>query len=261
MVSFDVLGGSKNPKLPLVGHSFTCRPCWHLSLPDSSYTLKEKDLDSLLAFAKAARSPHQSKVVGFLERLKHRPVASLMPDLEGTAQLLSQKLGKELRIVLRGGRLHLDPKRFDPLLKSLIHAIRNACDHGIESPERREQLGKKMEGTVLLSFAAEADGSLKIQISDDGAGMNADRIKKKALDLGLLRADEAKTMKREEILNLIFANGFSTAEKVSDVSGRGLGMSCIRHEVEALDGTIRLKSQVDVGSICEIRVGGVFKAS
>ncbi len=160
---------------------------------------------------------------------------------------LNQKLDKRCRLLIEGGDVELDKTIIEALGDPLTHLLRNSLDHGIESPEKRVKAGKPAEGTLQLKAFHEG-GKVRIIIEDDGAGVNRERVLQKAIERGLVPADAAHRMSDREIVNLIFKPGFSTAEVVSDVSGRGVGMDVVRTNIERIGGTVDVESDAGRGS-------------
>jgi len=158
---------------------------------------------------------------------------------------LSNNLHKQLEFVVEGGEIELDKNIIEHLTDPLMHMIRNSGDHGIELPEERIAKGKDPKGIIKLK-AFYSGSSVIIQLSDDGKGMDPDKIFKKAVEKGLVSAN-AKLSKKDT-LNLIFASGFSTAEKVSDVSGRGVGMDVVKSKIAEIRGEVTIDSEVDKGT-------------
>ncbi|WP_203299615.1 chemotaxis protein CheA [Marinobacter sediminum] len=162
---------------------------------------------------------------------------------------LSVELGKQIKLNTTGADTELDKMVIDRLADPMLHLIRNSIDHGIEAPEEREAAGKSPHGTVHLS--AEHDkGAVLIRIRDDGRGIDAARVRRKAEERGLLSAGEK--IPRDELLQMIFQPGFSTAEQVSDISGRGVGMDVVKRSIEALRGSVRMRSEEGEGTEFEI---------
>ncbi|MCY2984612.1 MAG: chemotaxis protein CheW [Planctomycetota bacterium] len=160
---------------------------------------------------------------------------------------LNQKLGKRCRLLIEGGDVELDKTILEALADPLTHLLRNSLDHGIELPEKRVSVGKNAEGTLQLKAFHEG-GKVRIIIEDDGAGVNRDRVLQKAVERGLVHADMAHRISDREIVNLIFKPGFSTAEVVSDVSGRGVGMDVVRTNIERIGGTVDVESDMGKGA-------------
>jgi two-component system chemotaxis sensor kinase CheA len=180
-------------------------------------------------------------------KTRMQPIGRLFQKYPRIARDLARQLGKQIELVISGEETEIDKTMIDDLSDPLIHLIRNAVDHGIESPEERIAAGKKPEGTIQLSAKQEGDHILII-IADDGKGMSAEKIRAKAVEKGLISADEANGLDDRQSLNLIFLPGFSTAEKVSDVSGRGVGMDVVRTNITKLNGTIDVQSEPGRGT-------------
>ena len=179
------------------------------------------------------------------------PVGTLFSKYRRLVRDLSRSLGKEIKLEFEGGETELDKTIIDRLGDPLVHLIRNSIDHGIEPPEIREQNGKPRQGTIRIA-AFQSGADVTIQISDDGKGMDPKMIHARAAEKGLV--PENMPMSTSEILQLIFKPGFSTAEKVSDVSGRGVGMDVVRKNVEDLRGTVTVESQLGKGTTISLRL-------
>ena len=164
---------------------------------------------------------------------------------------LSQKLGKQIELKLSGENTEVDKTVIEKIGDPLVHLVRNSVDHGIETPADRVAAGKSETGTIHLS-AEHRGGNIVIEITDDGKGLARDRILEKAIDRGLVRADD--NLSDKQIYELIFQPGFSTAEQVSDVSGRGVGMDVVRRNINELGGAIEIDSQLGEGSTITIRL-------
>ena len=157
---------------------------------------------------------------------------------------LSKKLGKQVNLVMEGEHTEIDKSLIEKLVDPLTHLVRNSIDHGVESPEVRKAAGKPEAGTVTLS-AEQKGGNIVIGITDDGAGLNRERILDKARQNGLPFSDD---MPDSDVWNLIFEPGFSTAAEVTDVSGRGVGMDVVRRNIESIGGRIEIVSKTGEGS-------------
>lgn len=164
---------------------------------------------------------------------------------------VSAKLEKEIELVMEGENTEVDKTVLEKLTDPLVHIIRNSVDHGIEKPDVREAKGKARKGTVRLS-AFHAGGNIVIQIKDDGAGIRLDKVRQKAIDAGILTEHQVITEK--ENIDLIFHAGFSTADEVTDISGRGVGMDVVRRNIRELGGTIEVQTEQNLGSIFTIRL-------
>ncbi len=166
---------------------------------------------------------------------------------------LSRDLGKNINLIMSGEETEVDRTVIDEIGDPLIHLIRNSIDHGIESPEERYRLEKPEQGTVALK--AYPDGNtVVIEVEDDGGGIDSDRVLKKAIHKGLVTSQEVENLNQQEIINLLFMPGFSTAETVTDLSGRGVGLDVVKSKIESLNGTVEVQSQKGKGSKFIIRL-------
>ena len=172
--------------------------------------------------------------------MRAQPVGAVFQRMPRLVRELSVKTAKKVRLEMAGENTEVDRSIVEQLSDPLTHIIRNSMDHGIESPADRISAGKNEEGTIRLS-ASHRGGRIVIEISDDGAGINSDRVLRKAREKGLVAADA--TLTEDEINNLVFMPGFSTAETVSDISGRGVGMDVVRRNIQDIGGRISLKSE------------------
>lgn len=160
---------------------------------------------------------------------------------------IAREFSKEIRLVIRGEETELDKSIIEEVSDPLVHLIRNAADHGVESADLREKGGKPRIGTINLSAGHEGN-HVVIEVKDDGAGMDPEKLKQKAIEKGLITQEEAREMKTEEAYGLIFLPGFSTAQKVSSVSGRGVGMDVVKTNITKLNGIIAVESAVGKGT-------------
>jgi two-component system chemotaxis sensor kinase CheA len=164
---------------------------------------------------------------------------------------LSRKLGKEVQLVLEGEQTEADKNIIESLADPLIHIVRNSLDHGLETPEVRLAAGKPATGKLTIRAAQEAD-RVVIEISDDGKGIDPAVIKRKAYEKGIIDEAMLERISDQEAINLIFAAGFSTAEVISDLSGRGVGMDVVRSAVDKINGSVVLESKVGRGTTIRI---------
>jgi len=179
------------------------------------------------------------------------PIGATFSKFKRLVRDLSAELGKEIELTTHGAETELDKTVIEKLNDPLVHIIRNSIDHGIETPEARLAKGKPAAGTVHLSAVHSGD-SVLISITDDGAGLNIEAIRAKAIERKLiLHTDE---MTHQEICGLIFAPGFSTASKVSSVSGRGVGMDVVKQAIEGLRGSIEVDSEFGKGTSITLRI-------
>jgi two-component system chemotaxis sensor kinase CheA len=177
--------------------------------------------------------------------IRAQPVKSVFQRMPRLAREVAAMTGKAVRLITDGENTEVDKTVIERLADPLTHMIRNAIDHGLESPETRAAAGKPAEGTVRLT-AAHRSGRIVIEVADDGGGINRPRVKAIAVERGLIAADAA--LSDEEVDNLIFMPGFSTASQVSDISGRGVGMDVVRRSIQALGGRIAITSRPGQGS-------------
>jgi two-component system chemotaxis sensor kinase CheA len=179
-----------------------------------------------------------------------RKVFSRFPRL---VRDLSSKLGKQVRLDLIGEETEVDKSVADELGDPLVHLVRNSMDHGLETVEERKRTGKSPEGSVRLAAYQEGN-SIVIRIEDDGRGLQVEKIGASALAKGLISEAELSSMSPREIMNLIFLPGFSTAEQVSDLSGRGVGMDVVRTNISRMNGSLELDSEPGHGSQVTIKL-------
>jgi two-component system chemotaxis sensor kinase CheA len=170
------------------------------------------------------------------------PIDTVFRRLPRIVRDLARQLGKEVDLQIQGGETELDRIMAEQLGDPLIHLIRNSMDHGIEIPDRRQAAGKKRVGTIHVEARTEGD-HIVVCISDDGAGIDPERIGRKALEKGVVSAEQLRAMERRDILDLIFLPGFSTRDTASDISGRGVGMDVVRRNIQDVGGRITLKSE------------------
>ncbi|CAM5222296.1 Chemotaxis protein CheA OS=Bosea thiooxidans OX=53254 GN=SAMN05660750_00325 PE=4 SV=1 [Bosea thiooxidans] len=202
------------------------------SLP---YDVYAKTAEGILTLSRQTR-----ELQDHVMAVRAQPVKAVFQRMPRLVRELAQTLGKEVRLVLEGENTEVDKTIIEELADPLTHMIRNSMDHGLETPDERAEAGKPREGTIRL-IAEHRAGRIVISVTDDGRGINRDRLLAKARSRGLVGADER--LAPEEIDQLIFAAGLSTAEAVSDISGRGVGMDVVRRNVESLGGRISVDSE------------------
>ncbi len=174
-------------------------------------------------------------------KTRMQPIGRLFQKYPRIARDLARGLGKDVELMLAGEETEIDKTMIEDLADPIIHLIRNAVDHGVESPEERRAAGKPEKSIVRLEARQEGD-HIVLLVADDGRGMNAERLRAKALEKGLISDEEANTMDERQSFNLVFLPGFSTKTEVSDVSGRGVGMDVVKTNIQKLNGTIDIKS-------------------
>ncbi len=186
-------------------------------------------------------------------RTRMQPIASVWNKLPRVVRDLALACGKQVELAVDGKETELDRTIIEAIKDPLTHVVRNAIDHGIESPDARVAKGKPAAGRLHLRAFHEG-GQVNIEVSDDGAGIDPDKIRKKAIERGLVSAERANQMGERELLRLIFLPGFSTAERVTNVSGRGVGMDVVKTNVERIGGTVDLASRPGVGTTLKIKI-------
>ncbi|TAJ32133.1 MAG: chemotaxis protein CheA [Nitrospirae bacterium] len=181
------------------------------------------------------------------------PIRKVLSKFPRMVRDLSQKMGKQVRLELQGEETELDKSVADEIGDPLVHLVRNAIDHGLEPVADRQKAGKPTEGVVRISACQEGN-SIVIRIEDDGRGLQVEKIKAKALANGVVSEAELAAMDPRQIMNLIFLPGFSTADQVTDVSGRGVGMDVVRTNIRRINGTVEVQSQLGKGSQITIKL-------
>jgi len=186
-------------------------------------------------------------------RTRMQPIKKVFGRFPRVVRDLARSLNKDIKLEMEGEETDLDKNLVEALADPLVHLVRNSVDHGIEMPDDREKAGKPRVGTVMLSAEQEGDHIL-LTIEDDGAGMDAARLRAKAIEKGLLDESTAARMDDRESFNLIFMPGFSTKEEISDVSGRGVGMDVVKTSISQLNGSIEIDSVIGEGTRLTIKV-------
>ncbi|MBT9143851.1 MAG: Chemotaxis protein CheA [Dehalococcoidia bacterium] len=186
-------------------------------------------------------------------KLRMVPIKQVFDRFPRMVRDLSQEKGKKINLEIRGEETELDRSIVNQIGDPLVHLLRNSVDHGIEPPGVRVQSGKPEEGTIILEARHEGSYVL-IRVSDDGRGISAGEMLKKAVEKGLLSSAEAQRISEEEALRLIFRNGFSTAEQVTDISGRGVGMDAVKTVIESMNGSVEIKTSPGEGSRFYVRL-------
>ncbi|HTZ83582.1 MAG TPA: chemotaxis protein CheW [Candidatus Acidoferrales bacterium] len=186
-------------------------------------------------------------------KTRMQPIGNLWNKFPRTVRDLALNCGKEAQLEMEGQDTELDRTILEAIKDPLTHLIRNAVDHGIELPEARKKAGKAPAGRLKLRAYHEG-GKVHIEISDDGAGLNVEKLRKKALERGMITPQQASLMAERDIFNLIFLPGFSTAEKVTNVSGRGVGMDVVKTNVERISGAIDIQSTAGKGTTIHVSI-------
>ena len=186
-------------------------------------------------------------------KARMQPVSQLYEKLPRVIRDVSKDLGKKIILETIGGETELDKSLLEAIKDPVTHVLRNSMDHGIEGPARRTELGKPESGTIRMR-AFHGGGNFHLEIGDDGAGVNVERVKEKAITNGVVTSVQANAMTEEELQMLIFAPGLSTAEKVTSVSGRGVGMDVVKTNIEHLGGRVRLESKRGAGTTITLEI-------
>ncbi|MCZ0755442.1 chemotaxis protein CheA [Anoxybacillus sp. J5B_2022] len=181
------------------------------------------------------------------------PVETVFNRFPRMVRQLARDLGKKINLEIIGAETELDRTVIDEIGDPLVHLLRNAIDHGIETPEVRRAKGKPEEGTVKLK-AYHSGNHVFIEIEDDGAGINREKVLQKAINKGIISKQNAANLTDKQVYELIFASGFSTADKISDISGRGVGLDVVKSTIESLGGSVTIDSHEGVGSIFSIQL-------
>ena len=198
---------------------------------------------------------HISRITDQLQeevmRIRMLPIGNLLHKFPRMVRDMSQKAGKLVDVVIHGEDTELDRSMIEEINDPLIHLVRNAIDHGIEPPDERRAAGKPERGTVTLN-AWHEQGRIILTVSDDGRGIDPAVLRKKVVQKGLMTAEEAAALTDEQAVDLIFLPGFSTAEKVTDISGRGVGMDIVQTNIQRVNGTIHIETAVGRGTTFQI---------
>ena len=186
-------------------------------------------------------------------KARMQPVSNIFSKMPPIVRDVSQLLGRRVRLEMEGQETELDKSLLEAIKDPLTHAVRNSLDHGIEPPDVRAAAGKNPEGTLRLRAAQ--DGShVIVEVGDDGAGISAEKVRKKAIERGLITQDDAAQLPERELLNLIFLPGFSTAAAITSVSGRGVGMDVVKTNVEKIGGKVEIESRLGKGTTMRLRI-------
>jgi two-component system chemotaxis sensor kinase CheA len=190
--------------------------------------------------------------LGEMKQVLMLPVSSLVESFPVMVREISREQNKEIEFVIRGAELEIDKRILEEFKDPLIHLIRNSIDHGIGKPQERVLQNKPLHGTMILAFTARESGIIEITMSDDGKGINKEHVLKAAIKSGNLSREDADKLDPEEILSLIYQSGVTTSSIITDISGRGLGLSIVREKVEKLNGRISVETEVNKGTTFHI---------
>jgi len=186
-------------------------------------------------------------------RTRMQPISNVFDKFPRVVRDVATARGKQVLIEMEGKETELDRSLLEAIKDPLTHIVRNSVDHGIEMPEERVARGKRPEGRLVLRACHEG-GQVLVEISDDGAGIDTARVKNKAIERGVITAQQAARMSEGELLNLVFLPGFSTAEKVTNLSGRGVGMDVVKTNIDRVNGTVDLQSYPGKGTTIKIKI-------
>jgi two-component system chemotaxis sensor kinase CheA len=186
-------------------------------------------------------------------KTRMQPIGVVWNKLPRVVRDMAVSLGKQIQMEMDGAETELDRTIIEAIKDPLMHLVRNSCDHGIETPEARIRANKAPQGKLTLRAFHEG-GQVNIEITDDGAGIDIARVKQKSIENGLLRADQADKLSEREALNLVFQPGFSTAQTLSNISGRGVGMDVVKSHIEKIGGVVDLFSRPGEGTSVKIRI-------
>ena len=186
-------------------------------------------------------------------KTRMQPIGMVWNKLPRVVRDMAVALGKQIRLEMDGAETELDRTIIEAIKDPLVHLVRNSCDHGIEPPEVRARAGKPAQGRLSLRAYHEG-GQVNIEIGDDGAGIDVARVKQKAIEKGLLRPEQAEKLSDREALNLIFLPGFSTAQTVTNVSGRGVGMDVVKSNIEKIGGVVDMFSRPGEGATVKLKI-------
>lgn len=193
------------------------------------------------------------EIENMVKNIRVLPMSIVFQALPRMVRDISKQSGKEIELFIMGSNVTADKKIIEEIKSPLIHILRNAIDHGIEMPDVREKKLKPRVGKIYIS-ARHINNKLVIEIQDDGCGVNIEKIKEKALSQGLLTADEINSMSDEQIMNIIFWPGFSTAETITDISGRGIGLDVVQTKINKLNGKVNMTSVLSKGAKVKIEL-------
>ena len=186
-------------------------------------------------------------------RTRMQPISNVFDKFPRVVRDVATAQGKQVLIEMEGKETELDRSLLEAIKDPLTHIVRNSVDHGIELPDQRVARGKRPEGHLKLRACHEG-GQVLVEISDDGAGIDTTRVKNKAIERGVITAQQAGRMSESEILNLVFLPGFSTAEKVTNLSGRGVGMDVVKTNIDRVNGSVDLQSYLGKGTTIRIKI-------
>jgi two-component system chemotaxis sensor kinase CheA len=219
------------------------------------FVKKHEDLDGIDDLTRAGAQINfiTTEIQTAVMKMRMLPIGKVFSKFPRMVRDLAREKNKKINLDIYGEETELDKSVIEEIGDPLVHLIRNSCDHGIESPEERVAAGKPETGTIRLG-AAQEGSSIVVNIEDDGKGMDVEAIKKKAVERGLITKEAAEKLSNQEAFRFIFRPGFSTAKKVTNVSGRGVGMDVVKTNIEKLKGIIDIESTFGVGSRISVKL-------
>lgn len=194
-----------------------------------------------------------SKLQSEVMKTRMQPIGHVLSKFQRLTRDLAKELNKKIKLILEGTETELDKSLIEAIKDPLTHIIRNACDHGLETTKECRAVGKPEHGQILVRSFHE-DGQVVIQITDNGRGLNRDKLIKKALEKGIITQEKSAKMTDREAHELIFAAGFSTAANVTNISGRGVGMDVVKNNIEKIGGRVELKSEFGKGMTISLKI-------
>ena len=224
-----------------------------LSRDSSGGKLRSDDLNSSLAQSTARLSFITEELQSAGLKTRMVPIQTVFHRFPRMVRDVARSLQKEVQILIYGEDTELDKTMVELIADPLVHLVRNSLDHGIEPPDVRQKSGKPRQGSIRLEASQEGD-QIVIAITDDGAGISPERVGQKAVEKGIITAERMRLLSPREILDLLFLPGFSTAEQVSDISGRGVGLDVVRSNLKKLNGSVDLQSEPGMGTTFLLRL-------
>ena len=221
---------------------------------EASFNLNEEQIKRFYGFAEEIESPEsKSEFIELLNLHRLSPISVFTDVLKTKVPVIIKALGKSINFSIKGENILVDRERLQSIFDNLIHGVSNACAHGIESEKERIEKKKPGKGKVLL-FCAKEGNDLKVSIRDNGAGINKDKVVKSALQKGIIQEGDIPNLKQEEIFSLIFCDNLSTADNVSEISGRGVGLAALKEAVDKVGGKIKIISHENRGTNINIYI-------
>lgn len=233
----------------VIGDDFHYRKSNSLTTKSEQLQQSKQMLNSASDFLNFVTSELQMAVL----KTRMQPIGKIFNRFNRTVRDLARELNKKINLVIDGADTELDKTVIEEIGDPLIHLLRNAVDHGIETIDERQKKGKSPAGTIRLSAYHEGN-QIVIRISDDGKGIDPEKVKEKALNMGIVSKEDLEHVPPENLVNLIFMPGFSTAGQVTSISGRGIGMDVVKSNIEKLNGFIEISSTINKGSVFTIRL-------